>query len=118
MGDSPELLLNLRDNPRVWEVPGGMPEPEDKDPLDTAVRETCEEVGISRKVLGEAYVGCIRVHSKKYPGTGYFLFIFQVDHDVVIDHNFTNEESRGNKFFPLAQLFEAETLDEEGNEFV
>jgi 8-oxo-dGTP pyrophosphatase MutT (NUDIX family) len=37
----------LRPPPQLWKFPGGGVEPEDRDPLDTAVREVEEETGIT-----------------------------------------------------------------------
>ena len=103
--NEPCILLNLRDTPRYWELPGGMPEPCDGyNPYETALRETCEEVGIPVPVLRSFIPIEILIPSEKYLGQFYLILLIIVPRDFTVDHYFTNQESRGNCFFPISIL--------------
>lgn len=114
----PDLLLNLRRNPIYWELPGGMPELQDGyNPHAAAIRETDEEVGLSIAVLRSLIPIEIMIPSEKFPDQYYLILLFFVPSDFTLDHDFTNDESRGNWFFPLSTLTKNSPPDG-GYEFV
>ena len=88
------VLLEKRSDDHTWAIPGGGYSDKDKILLNTAIRETYEETGIS---IQEAY------HMKTYrlPFFTYAVFSSELDREKLPKRNWESEEIR---WFPISDL--------------
>ena len=83
--------------PSMWGMPGGRGEPDDKDELDTVLREVKEEIGLSIYIDEQS-----RLEKK---GDGYVKVVFMGEPgEGIIKIN--TEEILDCKWFPLGVLYE------------
>ena len=95
----------LKKNPGEISFPGGRIERGDGSALDAAIRETCEELGLTRQDL--EYIGPLDILLTPFNVLVY-PFVCLVRKNAVIKPNFS--ECRSLLYVPLAYLMETEPI--------
>ncbi len=89
-------------------LPGGICEPDDLDPLDTALRETEEEIGISRKDL--EILGALNPVSTT---TSYLIYPFVAWTRGPLNYRISTDETEEIIELPLEHILTPDVFEEE-----
>ncbi|MBO8435583.1 MAG: NUDIX domain-containing protein [Spirochaetes bacterium] len=88
------ILLEKRFDDHTWAIPGGGYSDKDKILLNTAIRETYEETGLSIR-------GADHVKTYRLPFFTYAVFSSELDREELPKRNWESEEIR---WFPISDL--------------
>lgn len=104
------LMIRRTENPKdPWSgqmaFPGGHADPRDRTLLDTAARETLEEVGID--VRGQVFLGCLRSVQPKNAPMVVTPFLFLLSTEV---HPTTSREAEEVLWIPMSFLLKRKNV--------
>lgn len=105
--DGSMVLVTLRagwlEFGETWSIPGGLLEPWET-PLEGALRETCEELGLTAEVLADAIWDIRVLRQAPKPGRGGYFTTFIARCDLELDEITLDRETLDVAWVPRSRL--------------